>query len=183
MKFLKTLVFALSLFSFSTLYSQSHLRFDNIQIQGSITEFSKLLISKGYFLVKKELNYMQLVGNYDNQPVKLYLYPTAKTQQIWKVVVLFKSIDNFEKIKNNYQSVKSDMELKYGKGKETIVFLQPYKQYKSNEKEAMMADKLRYFTFWKNSSGNVLLEIRKSLELMISFEDATNLKLKQSEEY
>ncbi len=48
--------------------------------------------------------------------------------------------------------------------------------------EALVSDKLKYFTFWKRDFGNVLVELRKTAELMWTIEDAENLKLKRFEE-
>ena len=107
-------------------YSQEHLKFKNIPIDGKMTDYSKELSKLGFTIDRTDDNIMTLTGEFANKTCEILVIGSTKSQLTWKVVVKFPEESSWSSIKSNYFELKELMSKKYGDGKTYEFFSKPY---------------------------------------------------------
>ncbi len=181
MKSLKSiLIITFCLFVFSG-YSQEHLRFKNVPMDGTVINFTKELIKQGFIVKKENKNLHVLTGNFIGRPCEVRLVATKKTAAIWKVVVLLPTVKDWAPLKIDYMSLKNAFVDKYGDGKSYEFFAKPYVEGESDEMEALSFGRCHYITYWEKPEGTVALQITTEGRITITYEDALNRTLYDKE--
>ena len=181
MKPLKSiLIITLCLCVFSG-YSQEHLRFKNVPMDGTVTNFAATLKKQGFAIAEEKRNLFVLTGTFINRPCEVRKKKKKKTAAIWKVVVLLPTVKDWAPLKIDYMSLKNAFVDKYGEGKSYEFFSKPYAEGESDEMEALSFGRCHYITYWEKPEGTVALQITTEGRITITYEDALNRSLYDKE--
>ena len=77
------------LFTITCLYSQEHLEFRNIPINGPLKSFVKKLKKQGYKQISNNGTYRTLEGKFAIGNARISVYSTDKTKTVWKVSAIY----------------------------------------------------------------------------------------------
>lgn len=165
------------------LIAQEHLSFKGIPIEGSITEFCKKLEAKGLTSIGSENNITMFTGDFTGREATIAVAATDDGKNVFSVVVLFDSSDEWNTLVNTYDYYKDLYTRKYGKPS------------KSKERNPAHSDDNIFFmselnsgtvvwaSAWKVTGGDIELSIEKSNGylsglVMIRYRDAQNVEAK-----
>lgn len=176
----KLLIIILCVLS-NVIYSQEHMKFKDIPIDGSINTFAQKLINIGYKMHKTMGDVIILQGNFVNKECDIYIVGSVKTKIVWRVLVYLPEISDWYSIKSNYFDLKKQFQYKYGEGKSFEFFSKPYYEGDGFEMQALGVEKCTYVTFFKTESGDISVDISKYKQISISYEDKINCELKNKE--
>lgn len=180
MRTLKIYSILFVLFSSTLVYSQEHMSFKGIPINGTTNEFAQKLISQGYQKIETKDNIIILEGEFINKKCKVYLIGSVKTNKIWKVYVILPENSSWYSIKGDYKELKVQFQQKYGEGRSYEFFSKPYYEGDGYEFQAIRKDKCTYATFFDSTNGNIMLEIGDE-SIRISYEDKINSEINNKE--
>ena len=176
-KLLLTFLWVLPIFAFT----QEHLKFKNVPINGTVTEFAKQMQSLGFTLVETKNNIVIMQGDFINKSCKLYVVGSKKTNIVWKVYITLPEETSWSSIKSNYFEIRDQFKKKYGEGKSYEFFSKPYYEGDGYELQALRNDKCSYSTFWEMENGAITVEMSSTERIAISYEDSQNVKIQNSE--
>jgi len=162
--------------------SSEHLKFRDIEIDGTATQFLSKLKNLGYLLRNIDDGIYSLDGKFGGKECDIYFLSTEKTKTVWKVAVFFEEKRNWSFLKSDYNSIKEQLTIKYGHPKDSYNFFSsPYQEGDGYELQAIQNEKCRYLTIWELEGGSIALQISESCRLVIQYEDKTNMKKMQKE--
>jgi len=175
-------IILLLLFSFSTFAQSEHLKFRDIELNGSITDFIQKLEKLGYS-VKTNLNDIYLLeGDFIGKTCEVIVVSSKKTKTVWKVKVNLPEGKSWYSLKSEYNSVKEQLTKKYGKPKDTYEFFsKPYYEGDGYELQALKKDKCTYYSYWEFENGIISLDMSTDCNLSINYEDKINVAIKKKE--
>lgn len=152
--------------SFLTIFSQEHMTFQGIPIDGTIKEFTKQMKKHGFKLELRGENGYFFKGRYITSSDFVGVYYSPKSKTVWKVCawVNFSNMTNTEswaKTKGNYDYVVSLFSEKYNTAKkETIAYFEaPYEEGDGNEIAGILNGKCNYITQFNLPYGSVQVDI------------------------
>lgn len=174
------LLFAMMLMS-TTFFAQEHLDFRGVPIDGHVDNFIAKMKELGYALDENSDGVAIMEGKFIGKDVNLFIVYTPKTNIVWKVGVFFDKATSWSSIKSDYREYKELYKTKYGEGKSYEFFSKPYYEGDGYEMQAVRKEKCRYTTFFECTAGNITVEISSNERILISYEDAINVKLNRSE--
>jgi len=161
-------------------FSEEHLEFSNIPINGSIKEFAGELIKLGYTESSlKEEDQIVLNGEYLEKNCEIYLYGTGKSQTIYKVTVNL-PVEDRDSLEYSFDKIQKLFTTKYGKG------MSRYHQYRNSERllfnEPKRVRRLSTgdFTRYTTASGFITIEVRLGF-FSITYLDKSNNKIWKKE--
>lgn len=106
----KLILFAVCLFSLSFAFSQNHMKFMGIEVNGKESTVEQRLLTKGFTATKDDL----YKGRFSGYDVKLRLKKTVKSKTVYCITVLFdETVSNADlselenSLKEKYSSYKS----------------------------------------------------------------------------
>jgi len=163
-------------------FSQEPMKFRNIPLRGTLTEFANQLVKLGYTIEDKtEKDVIIMSGQFANNKCEIILLGTLTSNIIWKVGVYFPKNTSWSSIKREYQDLKEQFTAKYGIGESFAYFKNPYVEGDGFEMTALKLGKCSYATFWESESGIIKLSISKVEQVSVSYEDSVNVKIKDKE--
>jgi len=165
----------------SCCYSQEHLMFKNIPLNGNIDIFASELIKEGFEIKEKNENAILMSGTYVNRLCDIIVFATKKTKSVWRVNIYLPKDTIWNSIKNDYFELKKQFITKYGKGKSYEFFSKPYKEGDGYEMLAVLLENCHYATYWKTQRGMISLNISTFKKISIKYEDNTNSALDEKE--
>lgn len=155
-----TLIFTTLL---SPIFAQSeHLTFKGIPIDGSLAEFSKQLIQKGFHHVGTEDGTAAFVGEFAAyKNCTIGVISSKGTNVVSKVGVIFPKCDTWSKLYSNYSNLKEMLTIKYGEPTESTEEFQSYREPTDDNSKMLEVkqDRCRYTTSWVTEKGTIELEI------------------------
>ena len=169
------------LFAVSPIFAQEaaedHLAFMGIPITGNVDSFAKNLAKKGF---TKDANlssdeYLLLTGKFTNREVVVMLEFSEKTNDIFRVFVVYESQTSWELLSNNYDYLVDLYSKKYGSPVKSVKELDSdYDD--SHHIMGFHLEKSKYLTYWSLSNGFILISINAlsedSANVSIVYEDA-----------
>lgn len=173
MKTKNLLLFVILMLSISV-FSQDHLKFKNIPIDGNINAFSKELVKQGFTLLESKGSSIILKGEFAGKQCNIVVVGTKKTLLTWKVYISFDKENLWSSLKSKYYELKEQYTTKYGDGKSYEFFSNPYFEGDGYETTALSVDKCTWSTFWETKVGNISISIQASQNIGISYEDIKN---------
>jgi hypothetical protein len=180
MKHILLLVFLLISLS---AYSQEHLTFKGMPIDGLSSVFVSSLKAKGYEQTYKDENGNYIMtGSFTGKNADLYILATRKSHIVWKVVVSFDQLDSWTSLKSVYNDYIDLFSKKYGRPKRIETFKSPYYEGDGYELQALRLEKCIYFTYFETPLGDISIEISNDAKIKLSYEDKINLDLKHTEQ-
>lgn len=166
----------------STINGQDHLKFKGFEINGKVNNFGKLLEKDGYKFLGGEDGFYFYSGEFESyKKSTISIAGTKISSIIWQVLVLLPEFSTWRKTKESYFALKDQFNIKYGLGKSVEYFKYPYKDGDGSESYAFASENAAFITFWELTNGFVTLEIATANQVMITYEDALNVKIKVRE--
>ncbi|MDR3127229.1 MAG: hypothetical protein LBU08_01995 [Tannerellaceae bacterium] len=184
---MKKAIFLLVCFTLSiSAFSQEHLTFKGVPINGYLPDFVEEMKKKGFSLETVGDGTAWMEGNFLNEKCSLRMSVTPKSQLVYSVIVMLPKKDSWYSLKSSYEEIVAQYRKKYGKPfyfKED--FLSPYYEGDGYELQALSLSKCLYGTYWKLTEGSILIGMGTStlLEgyLLICYEDRINSLLNDQE--
>lgn len=170
------LAFLVIIFSFTAPAQSGHMKFKNIELDGSLTDFVAKLEKQGFTVLTKIEEGAALKGTFAGKDVTV-LIPCKAGETIWRIGVDFEKENVWSDLKYSYNHYKELLTTKYGKGESFEFFRTPYYDGDGYEISAVRNEKCVYSTFFKTPEGVITLEIDKSCCIRISYEDEQNSSL------
>lgn len=171
-------ILALLLLSMFTLniVAQDHMQFMGLPIDGSLGVFTTKLKAKGF---KKKSSFetsVTLWGKFANEIVELTILASPRTETVCKVIVLFPKQSSWKDLKNDYLAKKNLYKSKYLMDSSYEFFKSPYDEGDGYEERAVKQDCCSYCSFFTESNGGIIVEIAKTFQVRVSYEDTENMK-------
>ena len=185
MKIVKlSLVIVLSILS-CVLYSQEHLKFKGIPIDGTVDPFVRKLVDSGCQILiaggKNESTFLK--GEFVNKQCTIAVAGTQKTNTVCSIIVFLPTETNWSNIKNDYLKLKQQFQQKYGIGESDEYFSEPYCDGDGREMRALELNKCTYKTLFFADEGTILFVINPSIKaISICYGDRINMELREKEE-
>lgn len=171
------------LFIAINVFAQQHLSFKGIPLQGSMVEFCKKLEGKGFISMGKESNVSLFSGDFTGRNATVGVTATDNGENVFAVVVLFDSSEEWNTLVNTYSYYKDLYIRKYGEPAASKEYNPAY----TNSNSLLMAEldqgRVVYNTVWKVDGGDIQLSIEKSSGfheglVVIRYRDAQNVESK-----
>lgn len=171
------------LFIAINVFAQQHLSFKGIPLQGSMVEFCKKLESKGFISMGKESNISLFSGDFTGRNATVGVTATDNGENVFAVVVLFDSSEEWNTLVNTYSYYKDLYIRKYGEP----AVSKEYNPARIDSNMALMSEleqgRVTYTCVWEVEGGDIQLSIEKSSEIyegfvMIRYRDAQNVESK-----
>lgn len=179
------LLFLLLLINVSS-YSQEHLKFKNIPIDGNIDDFASELIKQGFSKSEEESikNIIILNGEFINKKnCEIYIIGTKKSYLTWRINIILPKEISWISLKESYFEIKKQYQSKYGSGESFEYFSEPYFEGDGYELQALRKEKCTYSSYWKLESGIISLKISTSdsNSISIAYQDTQNSDIMRKE--
>lgn len=152
-----------------------------IDVNGKYESFKDSLEAKGFVYTNSYETLHTFYGKFANEIVTLNVLASPRTQTVCKVIVLFPTKEEWGELKEDYFAKKEMYKSKYPLDKEFEFFLSPYEDGDGYEMRAVKRDKCRYITFFFAMGGHIAVEINKSAQVKIVYEDRENIKVAKNE--
>ena len=164
-------------------YAQEHMTFKGISMDCDIDTFVAKL-ENGGSLKSDEHKYKfatLLTGHFAGEDnCNIYVLYTPQTRLVFKVIVQFPKKTSWNSLKDQYNRLKIAYSVKYGEPESFEFFKHPYQEGDGKELEAVQLEKCSYFSFYKTSSGGIIIKIFKD-HLQAIYEDNINMERCQIE--
>lgn len=175
-----------SIFSFS----QEHLAFKGIPIDGTLTEFVTKLQEVGYALTyTNDEGYASILeGNFAGfSGCKIIVVASQYSHIVWKVSVKLPEQTSWYALKSRFNDYKTSLIQKYGEPEgDYHFFSKPYYEGDGYEFQALRNDKCSYVTFFSTPEGHIAIEIESkeynSGRVSITYEDIINTQLRKNDQ-
>lgn len=168
------------LFTIACLYSQEHLEFRDIPIDGPLKSFVKKLKKQGYKQISNNGTYRTLEGKFAIGNAQISVYSTDKTKTVWKVSVVYGIYDTWNQVKKAYTDLKEMYISKYGMPSNVYELFAP--GYTGYELKAIELEKGAYACFFDIPNGSISIVIDYRGAVLVTYEDAINGDLFSKEE-
>lgn len=179
-KFLFTLILAfISLYGFS----QEHLSFKGIPIEGSMTSFCQKLKAKGFTQIDRDNNITMFIGDFTGRQATVGVRASDDGKNVFSVIVFFDPSGEWNTLVNTYDYYKDLYTRKYG---EPSISRENNPAH-SDSNTALMAEVYQgtvvYGSAWSVPGGDIQLSIEKSSGVyegmvMIRYRDSQNVEAK-----
>ena len=159
-----------------------------IPFDGSAKVFANALVQKGFTLkpnVSSVKNVYILKGSILSRTFDVYVFGSAKTNTIYKMVAYSSRESNFSDLTSTYNYFYSLIEGKYGKSEHDCIdyFKVPYERGDGYEMTAVSTGKYVRMCLFGNKVPNLLVSmtIEKYAQVKIAWENTSNLEIHKSE--
>ena len=166
--------------SVSVSYGQ-HIKFMGTEVTGFFESFKDSLTLKGFTHVGSFETLHKFYGKFANEFVTLNVMASPKTNTVFKVIVYFPERDDWRNLKKDYFAKKEMYKTKYPLDKDFEFFSSPYEDGDGYELRAVAKGKCNYVSFYLALGGHITVEITKSSQIKVVYEDRENIKLGQQE--
>lgn len=163
-----------------TAFSQEHMKFKGIEIDGTTAEFAQKLTTVGFKIMDKSDNIYALEGVFSGNEATIYVYPNSKGI-VNKVVVMYDVRDlTWKIIKSRYENLENGLLTKYGKPHKTVKHMDVvYKDGSGREIMGFQMEKNEYNTSWMiEGSGVIALMFQSTHQIpssiLLFYQDALN---------
>ena len=170
----------LSIILINGCFSEKHLEFETIPINGSLDIFADELIKLGFNEAQStKENQLKLNGVFFGKECEIYVDGTGKTQTAYKVTVNM-PVEVMDSLVKSYGEMQKLYKLKYGNGTSR------YQQYKDadrflfNEPKRTRRLSKGDFTRYRTKSGIIILEVREGY-VSVNYSDKLNTEIMKSE--
>lgn len=165
----------------SVVFSQEHIKFKGIPLNGNVNSFAQELVKIGFKIVESKGNIITMKGEFINKECEILVVGSKKTNLVWKVIAYLPKEISWSSIKSDYFEVKKQFQQKYGDGESYEFFSKPYYEGDGYEMQALGVDKCTYATYFTTELGTIAVDISKYEQISIGYEDKVNLEIKKAE--
>ena len=162
--------------------AQEHMVFKGVSMDCDIDTFIAKLEKSGLKLNEHKYKFCNiLTGNFAGEDnCNIYVMYTPQTRLVFKVMVQFPKKTSWNSLKDQYNRLKISYSVKYGDPESFEFFKYPYKEGDGKELEAVQLEKCSYISFYKTSSGYIIIKIFKD-HIQAIYEDNINMEKYQIE--
>jgi len=179
----KLLLLTVLLIPFLCFSQSEHLKFRDIEINGTATQFLSKLKNLGYIVKDVDSDGYTMKGKFAGDDCTLYIYSSPKTKTVYKIVVVFSEKSSWHSLKNQYNSIKEQLTNKYKNPTQNNCFFKsPYYDGDGYEMQAVKNNKCLWLTQWNLESGEISLAIYSTCSVIIQYEDKINMQKKAKED-
>lgn len=173
----RIVLFVVLTFSSYNLFASEHIKFMGIEVTGIFEDFKDSLEIRGFSYMSSFETLHKFYGKFANEIVSLNILTTPKTKTVCKVIVYFPEKHDWREIKADYFIKKNMFKSKYSVDKDFEFFSSPYEDGDGYEKRALAQDKCNYISFFFAEGGHITVEIDKSAQVKVTYEDKINMDL------
>ncbi len=178
----KLLLLTVAILSICFAQAQEHMSFKGVSMGCNISTFVSKLKSLGYVEKAREGDLVVLSGDFAGKDdCEIYVMSTSASKQVWKVGVFFPKQVSWDSLKGEYKNFKESYTEKYGEPKSYEFFKDPYYEGDGYELQALRLEKCRYVSFFDTPVGGIILEIGSTESVLVQYEDAINVSIKNEE--
>lgn len=152
-----------------------------IPVDGKYETFRDSLVSKDFIYVSSFETSYKFIGIFANEAVTVNVLVSPRTNTVCKVIVYFQEHEKWKELKEDYFAKKELYRSKYPLDKDFEFFIDGYEDGDGYEARAVMRDKCRYVSFFLATGGHVTVEITKTMQVKVVYEDRENIKVAQKE--
>ena len=179
---MKRILFILTLiFAVSHMHATGHIKFMGIEVSGDYESFKDSLLSRGFTYTSSFETLHKFYGKFANEIVTLNVLASPKSKTVCKVIVYFPEREDWQELKKDYFAKKEMYKSKYPMDRDYEFFSSPYEDGDGYEMRAVTRDKCRYISFFFAMGGHITIEIDKTAQLKVVYEDRENIKVAQQE--
>lgn len=176
----RIILFAVFLFQICISCAE-HIKFMDMEVSGDAGKFKTSLIKKGFKYIKSFESSYEFMGKFANEYVRLTVLASPETKKVCKVIVYFSEKKTWVDLRNDYFEKKNLYKEKYPLDAEFEFFSSPYEEGDSYEMRAVKTDNCRYKSFFLALGGYITVEIEKTSNIKVIYEDRENTKIAQKE--
>lgn len=174
------IIFSLTL-CITSVQATGHIKFMGIEVTGSYDNFKDSLKTKGFSYVSSFETLHKFYGKFANEIVTLNVLASPHTKTVFKVIVYFPIREEWRELKKDYFAKKEMYQTKYPIDKDYEFFSFPYEDGDGYEMRAVKQGKCRYVSFFLAVGGHISVEIDKTAQIKVVYEDRENIKVGQKE--
>lgn len=165
-------------------YSQEHLAFKGIPIEGNINSFCQKLKSKGFMQIHSQDNIRLFTGNFTGREATVGVVADQGGNDVYSVVILFPSNKEWNQLVNTYEYYKELYEEKYG----TPTYHKEHNPSRMDSNDSLMIElnqgTVTYISIFEVPGGSIELSINKADEILkgqvvIRYKDSQNESAKR----
>lgn len=166
----------------TTLFSQNHMEFRGVPINGHRDTFVSEMKKLGYTEVFRNEMGVAMKGKFTNKEANIIILASPKTQTVWKVAAQFDEDKSWSSLKSDYYYYVELYTSKYGKPSNHFEFFSdPYYEGDGFELQALKNDKCTYSSFFTIENGYITVTITKSGNISLEYEDKINSNVRTEE--
>lgn len=161
--------------SFLAVFSQEHMTFQGIPIDGTIKSFDKQMKKHGFKLDLRQEEGNIYRGSYITNNDKVYVFSSSKSKKVMAVCITVNpsnmvNTESWQKVKENYDYVVNLFSEKYDTAeKNTIAYFEaPYEEGDGNEVEGIRNGKCHYSTDFNLPQGRIVVWIKSCNYVMFT---------------
>ncbi len=159
-------------------FSQEHMKFKGVEIDGTVEELSKKLIGVGFVKSSEERVFD---GSFAGDDDCMILIITTPNGLPYSIAVSRSDKDTWRSLKSDYENMKESYIKKYGKPSLDIHrFESPYYEGDGYELSAIKMKKATFATKWVFENGEIFLTIIGK-SVVIYYTDSVNEAIKDKE--
>lgn len=165
--------------------TESHLKFKGIPITGTLDNMINKLEAQGYVLTESDNKAAILYGKFANEYCDIIVCVTPNTNIVYKIIVVFESVDNWWSLKSDYYKLKDQISSKYvvTATKENETFFKPYYEGDGYELQALRNGKCVYYSKFNVDYGEIAVLISKiECGICLYYTDSIGDNLNKEEE-
>lgn len=162
--------------SFLTIFSQEHMTFQGIPIDGSIKLFHKQMKKHGFKLSQRREEGNIYRGSYITNNDMVNVFFSSKSKKVMAVCIRVNpsnmvNTESWQKVKENYDYVVNLFSEKYDTAeKNTIAYFEaPYEEGDGNEVEGIRNGKCHYSTEFNVPQGRIVVNISSCGYVMFTY--------------
>lgn len=171
------------IFASACITAQEHLSFKGVPIEGSMSDFTKKLTSKGLKFIGREGNITAFTGDFTGRKATIGVTATDDGENVFGVVVIFESAKEWKTLVNTYDYYKDLYTRKYGKP----TVSQEYNPARTDYNTSLMLElhngTVEYSSVWEVTGGEIKLSITNADTIgegmvTILYRDSQNVDVK-----
>lgn len=166
---------------FANAYSTNHIRFMGLSVTGDIDQFKDSLVIKGFSYIDSYESSYKFFGKFANEIVTLTVLASPDTKTVCKIIVDFPQKSDWKDLKKDYFTKKDLFKSKYPMDSSYEFFSSPYEDGDGYELRAVSREKCTYTSFFLAVGGYIIIEIEKTAQIRVTYEDRENMKIAQEE--
>lgn len=150
-------------------FSQTPISFKGCELNCTAKELSTKLLKQGFEFVDVVLDMYTLKGTFAGENSEIMIIGDEGTKLVSNIMVSFDKIEDWTILYNKYLVFKTDLAKKYGEGKSTEKFNEPYKEGDGHELDALSLGKCTFYTSFILENGTIVLTISKTHSLSLLY--------------
>lgn len=151
-------------------FSQTPMTFKGYELNCTAKDLSMKLVKQGFELDDNILLDMYVLkGTFAGENSKITISGNSNTKLVSNIIVRFDKAEDWNMLHNQYMTFKADLGKKYGEGKSTESFKEPYRYGDGKELEALSSKNCTYQTIFTAQNGHIVLKISDDYNLLLMY--------------